>query len=183
MYLLDLNAFLCSLNLCVKPRLVYPTYALLQSGHISLYAPDLLYLSRVWDFSIRSFWKVLFVLSVILMSVFLKRFVMKVVSLPMYVKGVHFCVVLPGFWLGVMVVCLGVGAMCVCVCVCVYVCVWIGNLLFSMMSWMVCRGWCPALKNGFRIHTHTHVSPTPRQTTMTPSQKPVCYFHPCYVAL
>jgi len=53
--------------------------------------------------------------SVILRSAFLKRFVIKVVSLQMYVKGAHFCVVLPGFWLGVMVGCLGVGAMCVCV--------------------------------------------------------------------
>ena len=51
--------------------------------------------------------------SVILRSAFLKRFVIKVVSLPMYVKGAHFCVVLPGFWLGIMVGCLGVGAMCV----------------------------------------------------------------------
>ena len=65
--------------------------------------------------------------SVILMSVFLKRFVIKVVSLLMYVKGAHFRVVVSGFWLGVMVVCLGVGAMCV----------WTGNPLFSMMSWMV----------------------------------------------
>ena len=29
---------------------VCPTYGLLQSGHVSLYAPDLLYLSRVWGF-------------------------------------------------------------------------------------------------------------------------------------
>ena len=55
--------------------------------------------------------------SVILRSAFLKRFVIKLVFLPMYVKGAHFCVVLSGFWLGVMVGCLGVGALCVCVCV------------------------------------------------------------------
>ena len=65
--------------------------------------------------------------SVILRSVFLKRFVIKVACLPLYVKGAHFCVVMSVFWLGVMVGCLGVGAMCV----------WAGNPLFSMMSWMV----------------------------------------------
>ena len=62
--------------------------------------------------------------SVILRSVFLKRFVIKVVSVPMYVKGGHFCVVVSVFWLEIMVGCLGVGAMCV----------WTGNPLFSMMS-------------------------------------------------
>jgi len=35
--------------------------------------------------------------SVILRSVFLKRFVIKVVSLPIYVKGSHFCVVVSVF--------------------------------------------------------------------------------------
>jgi len=40
----------------------------------------------------------------------------------MYVNGAHFCVVVSVFWLGVIVGCLGVGAMCVCVCVCVCVC-------------------------------------------------------------
>ena len=126
MFLLDLNAFLCFLNLCVKLLPVYPTYALLQSRHVNLYAPDLLYLSRVGGFGISSFWRVL-VRSVILRSVFLKRFVIKLVSLPMYVKGAHFRVVVSVFLVGVMVFCLGVGAMCV----------WTGNPLFSMMSWMV----------------------------------------------
>jgi len=51
--------------------------------------------------------------SVILRSVFLKRVVIKVVSLPIYVKGAHFCVVVSVFWVGVMVGCLGVGSMCV----------------------------------------------------------------------
>ena len=50
---------------------------------------------------------------VILMSVFLKMFVIKVVSLPKYVKGAHLCVVFSGFWLGVTVGCLGVGCVCV----------------------------------------------------------------------
>ena len=127
MFLLDLNTFLCSLNLYVKLRPACPTYILLQSGHVSVYAPDLLYLSTVWGFGISSFWRVLLVRSVILRSAFLKRFVIKVVSLPMYVKGAHFCVVISVFWLGTMVGCLGVGAMCA----------WTRNPLFSMLSWMV----------------------------------------------
>ena len=110
---MDLNAFLYSLNLRAKLLPVCPTYALLQSGHVSLYAPDLLYLSRVWCFGITSFWRVLLVRNVILRLVFLKRFVIKVVSLPMYVKGGHFYVVVSVFWLGVMVGYLGVGDMCV----------------------------------------------------------------------
>ena len=89
MFLLDLNAFLCSLNLCVKLLPVCPTYALLQSRHVSLCALDLLYLSRVWGFGISRFWRVLLVCNVILSSVVLKRFVIKVVSLPVYVKGAH----------------------------------------------------------------------------------------------
>ena len=92
MFLLDLNAFLCSLNLCVKHSTVSLTYALLQSGHVSLYAPDLLYSSQVWGFVISSFWSVLLVRRVILMSAFLKRFVIKVVSLLKYMKGAHLCV-------------------------------------------------------------------------------------------
>ena len=115
MFLPDLNAFLCSLNLRVKHRPVCPTYALLQSGHVSSYAPDLLYFSRVGDFVISSFWNVLLVRRVILMSAFLKMFVIKLVSLPKYVKGVHLCVVFSGFWLGVAVGCYGVGCVSVCV--------------------------------------------------------------------
>ena len=103
MFLLDLNAFLCSLNLCVKHSTVSLTYALLQSGHVSLYAPDLLYLSQVWGFVISRFWSVLLVRRVILMSAFLKMFVIKVVSLPKYVKGAHLCVFFSGFWPGVVV--------------------------------------------------------------------------------
>jgi len=114
-FLPDLTAFLCSLNLCVKHRPVCPTYGLLQSGDVSLYAPDLLYLSRVWGFVISSFWSVLLVRRVILMSAFLKMFVIKLVSLPKYVKGAYLCVVFSGFWLGVAVGCLGVGCVSVCV--------------------------------------------------------------------
>ena len=40
---------------------------------------------------------------VILMSAFLKMFVIKVVSLPKYVKGAHLCVFFSGFWPGVVV--------------------------------------------------------------------------------
>ena len=64
--------------------------------------------------------------SVIPRSVFLKKFVIKVVSLPMYVKGAHSCVVVSVFGWRVMVGCLGVGALCV----------WTGNPLFSMI-WIV----------------------------------------------
>ena len=109
---MDLNAFLCSLNLCVKLCLICPIYALLQSGHVSLYAPDLLYLSRVWGFGISSFCSVLLARMVILMSAFLSMFVMKVVSLPKYVKGAHLCAMLPGSWLGVAAIgCVGVGGL------------------------------------------------------------------------
>ena len=99
----------------MKLRPVCPTYALLQSGHVNLYTPDLLYLSGVWGLGISSFWRVLLVRRVTFMSVFLKMFVMKVVSLPTYVKGAHFCEVLPCFWLEGMMGGLGVGGKCVCV--------------------------------------------------------------------
>jgi len=69
---MDLNAFLYSLNLCVKLWSVCPTYTLLHSGQVSLYAPDLLYLSRAWGFGISSFCRVLLVRRAILMSAFLK---------------------------------------------------------------------------------------------------------------
>ena len=102
----------------MKHRPVCPTYTLLQSGHVSLYAPDLLYLSWVWGFVISSFWSVLLVHRVILISAFLKMFVIKVVSLPKYVKRAHLCVF---FWfLAGGCSRLSRGGMCVCVCVCVY---------------------------------------------------------------
>jgi len=49
-----LNAYSCSLNLTAKLRPVWPTYALLQSGHVSLYAPDREYFSGGWGLGIRS---------------------------------------------------------------------------------------------------------------------------------
>ena len=45
MWLLVLNAYLCSLNLVAKFCPVCPTYALLQSGQVNLYAPEQAYLS------------------------------------------------------------------------------------------------------------------------------------------
>jgi len=45
MWLLVLNAYLCSLNFTAKLRPVCPTYALLQSGNVNLYAPEHAYLS------------------------------------------------------------------------------------------------------------------------------------------
>ena len=119
---MDLKAFLCSLNLCVKLRPVCPTYALLHSGQVCLYAPDLLYLSRAWGFGTSSLWRVLLVCRVILMCAFLKMFVINVVSLPMYVKGGPFLCGFIWFLAGGFVR-LPWGGVCVC----------IGNPLFSMM--------------------------------------------------
>ena len=45
MWLLVLNAYLFSLNLIAKLRPIFPTYALLESGHVNLYAPKRVYLS------------------------------------------------------------------------------------------------------------------------------------------
>ena len=78
----------CSLNFCVKFLPVCPT-ALLQSGHVSLYAPDLLYLYRVWGFGISIFWRVLLVRSAILWSIFLERFVIKKKSFSTNVCNYH----------------------------------------------------------------------------------------------
>ena len=111
----------------MKLRPVCPTYALLQSGHVNLNTPDLLYLSRVWDLGISSFWRVLLARRVTFMSVSLKTFVMKVVSLPTYVKGAHFCVVFSCLWLEGVMGGLGVGGKCVC----------IGKPLFNIISWIV----------------------------------------------
>ena len=81
-WLFILKAFLCSLNLTAKLLSVCPTYILLQS-HVSLYAPDCAYLSDVCCLCINNLRMVLLVRNAIPRSVFLKRFVMKVVSLPM----------------------------------------------------------------------------------------------------
>jgi len=47
-WLLFLKAFMCSWNRIVKFLPVCPTYSFLQSGHVSLYTPDRVYLSVVW---------------------------------------------------------------------------------------------------------------------------------------
>jgi len=67
---------------------------------------------------------VLFVRSAILSFVFLNRFVINVVSLPVYVKETHLCVVLSVCLSDVVVGCLWVGVLCV----------WIEKPLSSIMS-------------------------------------------------
>ena len=106
---------------------VCPTYALLQSGHVNLYAPERAYLSGGWCWGIRSFWIVLVVCQEIFRSVFLNRFVMNAVSLPIYVNDAHLCVVVLVSLPNVVVGRLKVGGLCV----------WTGNPLLDRMSWMV----------------------------------------------
>jgi uncharacterized membrane protein len=48
MWLLFLNACLCSYR-TKKLLSVWPTYAFLQSGHVSLYTPDYVYSSVLWS--------------------------------------------------------------------------------------------------------------------------------------
>ena len=64
--MLVLNAALCSLNLVRKLLPVCPTYALLQSGQLSLYTPECMYLS------------VLFVICFLFMSVFWIEFLVRI---------------------------------------------------------------------------------------------------------
>ena len=126
MWLLVLKACLCSLNLSMKLRTVCPTYTLLQSGHVSLYAPERVYFSVGWGLGISCRWMVLFMRRAILRSVFFNRLVMKVVSLPMYVNGTHlYVVLLPSltnvvtrFWVGGL-------------------CMWVEKPLLVRMLWMV----------------------------------------------
>jgi hypothetical protein len=126
-WLLVLNAFLCSLYLSLKLLPVCPTYALLQSGHVSLHAPEHMYLAGVTYFCISRFWRVLLVLSAIFRSVFLNRFVIYVVSFLMYVKDAYFCVWVLVFLFEGLVGCPMVGGLCVLV----------GNPMFNMMSHMM----------------------------------------------
>ena len=97
-WLAVLNAFLCSLKCVSKFLSVCPMYALPQSGHVSLYTPDCESISVLCCLCDSSVCMELLVRNAIFMLVFLNRWVMKLVSLPMYVKMAH----------------LGVG---VCVCV------------------------------------------------------------------
>jgi hypothetical protein len=85
-WLLVLNAILCSLKRVKKSRPVCPTYALSQSGHVSLYTPECVYVSVTCGLCINSLWIVLLVRSAILRLVFRNKFVIRVVYLTMYVK-------------------------------------------------------------------------------------------------
>ena len=58
-WLAVLNAFLCSWNRVAKLRPVCPTYALPQSGHVSLYTPDRECMSGACCLCINSFFIVL----------------------------------------------------------------------------------------------------------------------------
>ena len=91
-WLAVLNAFLCSRNLVVTFRSVCPTYALPQSEQVSLYTPDLEYGSVFCCLRVKRFCMLLSVWKAIFMSAFFNRLVIKVVSLPMYVKVARFCV-------------------------------------------------------------------------------------------
>jgi len=80
------KALLCSLNLVRNYLPVCPMYVFPQSGHVSLYTLDCLYLSCSggdWD---KCFHMLLLVRKATLMFVCLNSFVMKVVSLPVYVN-------------------------------------------------------------------------------------------------
>ena len=71
MWLLVLNAYLCSLNLAAKFWPVCPTYALLRSGQVNLYAAERAYLSGGWCCGVSNFWMVLVVRRAIFRFVFL----------------------------------------------------------------------------------------------------------------
>jgi hypothetical protein len=90
-WLLVRNARLCPLNLIEKFLPVWPTYALLHMGQVSLYIPDSVYLSVVFCFCNTLFPMVFCVRNAILMLVRLKMFVIKVVSLLVLVNVAHFC--------------------------------------------------------------------------------------------
>ena len=75
-----LNAFLCDWNHAAKLQPVFPTYALLQSGRVSLYTPDRM--SEVCCLCINNFCMLMLVRNAIFMSVFLNMLLMNVVSQP-----------------------------------------------------------------------------------------------------
>jgi hypothetical protein len=89
--LFDLYDRWCSLYLVVKLLPVFPTYALPQARHISLYTPEAEYLSTCAGFSFRCVCIVLLVLYAIFRFVFPKIWVIVRVSFPTYVKLTHFC--------------------------------------------------------------------------------------------
>ena len=111
----------------MKLRLVWPTYPLLQSGHVNLYALERAYFPGGLCLATSRFWIVLVVRQEIFNSVFLNRFVINDASFPMYVNVAHLCV---GVWvslLSVVVGCLRVGCLCV----------WAGKPLLDRMFRMV----------------------------------------------
>ena len=80
---LCLKAVSCSLKRVANFLPVCPMYALWQSGQVSLYIPDLEYLSGGVCLWVSNLPIVFVVRKAIFRSVFLNRFVMYVVSLPM----------------------------------------------------------------------------------------------------
>jgi hypothetical protein len=83
---------------------VCPIYALLQSGQMSVFAPDCEYGSMVGFWGVSNLPMVLLVRRAILSSVCLKISVMYDVSFPMYVKEAHFGgVVGSSGWVGLVV--------------------------------------------------------------------------------
>jgi hypothetical protein len=81
-WLLFLKASLCSLYCARKFIPVWPTYAILQSGHVSLYTLDCVYLSVLWCVCVSWLYTVLFVQNTIFMFVCLNKLVMYVISFP-----------------------------------------------------------------------------------------------------
>ena len=79
-----------------------------QSSQVSLYRPDREYLPCPRSLCVSRLANVCVVRNVILRSVLLKKFVMYEVSLPIYVKLAHFCVV----WVVICLPGLGVGSLC-----------------------------------------------------------------------
>jgi len=73
---------MCSWNRILQFLPVCPTYAFLHSGHVSLYAPDRVYLSDVWVLRVSALRMVFTVRNAIFRSVLLNVLVMKVVSFP-----------------------------------------------------------------------------------------------------
>jgi len=69
---------------------VCSTYVLWQSGQVSLYTPDMEYLSCARSLCVSRLANMCVVRNVILSSVLLKTFVMYEVSSPIYVKLAHF---------------------------------------------------------------------------------------------
>ena len=84
------------------------TYVLWPSGQVSLYTFDREYLLCSRCLCVSGLANVCVVRNVILRSVHLKMFVMYEVSLPIYVKLAHFCVV----WIVICLSGLGVGSLC-----------------------------------------------------------------------